>query len=454
MEPSREAAPLESWLTRRRQECGLVYSRIPWAASREWRLLNGRLVHASRRFFSIAGVRAIHPYQRIECQPIIHQPEIGILGFLLARDAGGLKILIQAKSEPGNVGVVQLAPTVQATESNYLRVHGGEATPHLEHFLGGSSAVVADSLQSEQGMRFFGKYNRNMTVVAEGLVEPESRNLAWFDVGELLRLLDHDYCVNTDARSVLACSDWHLLAGERLPFSTGHGSNAFRERLAISFRGVPDGDMQNMTAALRSLGHFRAAAALNVEHIALDALAAHGWQMEGHEIVDRDRSRLRVAQYEVWAPEREVKHWDQPLVQSLDVGHAVLLCQVQQGVLRFLFAPSLEVGFVEKVQFGPSLLRETAVMEKRSGRMRQLWQMATGATDDQKRLSCLQSDEGGRFFHSITRYEIIEIPQDERLETASLGVWLSLAEVYVLLRIKGIFTNEARTLISMLLVYL
>jgi oxidase EvaA len=36
--------------------------------------------------------------------------------------------------EPGNINKVQLSPTVQATESNYTRVHGGKAIKYLNFF--------------------------------------------------------------------------------------------------------------------------------------------------------------------------------------------------------------------------------------------------------------------------------------------------------------------------------
>ena len=39
------------------------------------------------------------------------------------------KYLLQAKVEPGNINKIQISPTVQATRSNYLRIHGGKTIP-------------------------------------------------------------------------------------------------------------------------------------------------------------------------------------------------------------------------------------------------------------------------------------------------------------------------------------
>ena len=64
--------------------------------------------------------------------PIIVQKELGILGII--KDKVKNKYLLQAKVEPGNKNKLQLSPTVQATKSNYERVHGGKKIPYLNIF--------------------------------------------------------------------------------------------------------------------------------------------------------------------------------------------------------------------------------------------------------------------------------------------------------------------------------
>src|SRR5450759_4992234 len=66
-------------------------------------------------------------------QPIYTQPEGGILG-LIAREhaAKGVEFLLYAKAEPGNIGVLQLCPSIQSTWSNIRRAHGGKLSPMLE----------------------------------------------------------------------------------------------------------------------------------------------------------------------------------------------------------------------------------------------------------------------------------------------------------------------------------
>ncbi len=169
----------------------------------------GNLVHDSGRFFSVEGLAAedVDGGSPGWEQPVIRQPEIGILG-LVAKEFGGvLHFLMQAKNEPGNHNGVQLSPTVQATRSNYSRVHRGASVPYVEFFQqAGRHHVLADSLQSEQGSWFVGKRNRNIVVEVGREVEVEAgESFRWLTLGQIHRLLAEDDVINMDARSVLAC---------------------------------------------------------------------------------------------------------------------------------------------------------------------------------------------------------------------------------------------------------
>ena len=84
---------------------------------------------------------------------MIDQPELGWLGFVVRTAGAGVEWLVQAKTEPGNVHGTQLAPTLQATRSNFTRVHGGRPTRFLDLFRAGD-AVLSDGPHSEQGSAF------------------------------------------------------------------------------------------------------------------------------------------------------------------------------------------------------------------------------------------------------------------------------------------------------------
>ena len=162
---------VKDWIKFQYDEVLVNIEKIPFHKLKKWKYDNIQevLVHESGHFFSIQGIRVATNWGRISswCQPIINQPEIGILGIIAKNFDGVMHFLLQAKVEPGNINYVQLSPTLQATKSNYNRVHEGQTPEYLEYFLDENKKVIIDQLQSEQGGRFLQKRNRNIIILIE-----------------------------------------------------------------------------------------------------------------------------------------------------------------------------------------------------------------------------------------------------------------------------------------------
>ena len=170
--------------------------------------LSGDLRHNKGKFFSIRGFQVFDNLTGdiFWDQPIIDQPEIGILGILGKKIDGVLYFLMQAKAEPGNINTYQLSPTVQATRSNYTLAHGGKKTIYLEYFNGQAPVkVLSYQYQSEQGARFFEKRNCNIVVLDESDAPIKlTPNHKWLTLGQIKSLMEHDNTVNMDSRSVIS----------------------------------------------------------------------------------------------------------------------------------------------------------------------------------------------------------------------------------------------------------
>ncbi len=201
-----------TWLQERNDKLQFNCSLIELAKIRDWYLDEGKnLRHSSGKFFSIEGIKvkvSTESGTKEWNQPIINQPEIGILGIICQKHSGILYFLMQAKMEPGNINKIQMSPTLQATRSNFTQVHGGKKPPYLEYFQSlGNKIIIVDQLQSEQGARFLKKRNRNMIIE----VGPDEKievldNYCWLTLGQLKTLLEKDNIVNMDARTVLSCT--------------------------------------------------------------------------------------------------------------------------------------------------------------------------------------------------------------------------------------------------------
>ena len=432
-------ADLSGWLAAARGTCDMRTAEIPWARSREWVFDGGRLRHRGGSFFSVvgAGLRVGGARRDRYDQPLIDQPEIGILGFLVRRGPDGHEILVQAKPEPGNPGFVQAAPTVQATESNYRRRHGGDPTPYLSWFLP-PGPVLASSLQSEQGTRFLGKYNRNAVVVApDGAAVAGGPDHAWFPATEVAARLLADFEVNTDARSVLATGPWGLLAADGRPFERWRGRGGLGETLLRSLEAGEDRCLLPDAQAVARLARLRAAAEFETERVDLRSLS--WWEVTDTAIRPLQGDAFTVRQFAVACARREVPRWDQPLVASAREGRAALHCRDHGGVLHFLFRARPEIGFRERLQLGPT------VQEPGDGFL----DLPSVRDEGPALLSTLHSEEGGRFFRCVNRYTIRLVEHDGPPDV----VPLALGQVRRLIGRPGFFSNEARSLVSMMLAY-
>lgn len=194
-----------------RRESQLTSQRRPLRRLAGWRIAprTGNIEHRDGRFFTILGATARHRREDGELcwdQPMIDQPEIGVLGILATRFDGLLHFCLNGKEEPGNLHGVQLSPTVQATYSNYTGGHGGRRPYLVDLFLNPPpDRLIYARLQTEDGGRFLYKSNRNLIVRAElDELPPLPPRFLWLTLRQIADLLRHDNVINACARSVLS----------------------------------------------------------------------------------------------------------------------------------------------------------------------------------------------------------------------------------------------------------
>ena len=448
--------PTQAWLETHRRDCDMQVEEIPWHASKEWSFDGHSFRHRTGGFFAVVGIRAYvdgAAQYRFD-QPLIDQPEIGILGFIIRRRGGEVEILLHAKAEPGNIGLVQVGPTVQATESNYKRRHEGKKTPYLAYFLNfKASNLISDSLQSEQGTRFLGKYNRNMIVqVDDAFAFTDTEVHQWFSLKDFLPILLQDFQINTDARSVLVSSRWSALTPNEKPFSSHLGKGDLGEALYHSYNTLSDKSIFSDDEILPRLEQNRKAAEFTTQLISLSELK--NWVHTEDRISAIEGNAFEVRQFRVKSSEREVTKWDQPLVASAEEGSVVLLAQEMDGVLYFLFNSRAEVGFRERCQWGPTiqdLAQEPFIfpeLEKSEAELKEVMNRS------KRLLSQRHSDEGGRFYRCVSTYSLHLLDKDVKVTLTDNLVWMNMRQIELFAPQKGFFTNEARSLLSMLLAYL
>lgn len=426
---------LTQWFNQLIKDSHFALEWIPLSRSHFWSHQNGSIHHLSDHFFSIVGTQWQDLNGQNVTQPLIHQPEIGTIGFLIRNGDEGKELLVQAKIEPGNVGIVQLAPTCQTTQSNSKRIHGGSHPPFSKVFNSKKTKIIAKSLQSEQGSRFLGKRNCNILANTDQDYSP-IKSHRWLATEKLLKFITQDFLINTDARSVLVSSHWEKLIDWK-PFTKSN--DAFAKDLAHSYEIKPNqtkiNHISNVMVKLR--GKLVPPKILPIGELL-------GWKITPMGMFPSKGYPFSIKHLKVTAIGREVSTWDQPIIDSHGYGSVRLYCGRDRGLLKFLCHLDAEPGLCNQVELGPSLVIEPGNIKQIPSYIRTL--------KGKIKISTLQSDEGGRFFEDVTRYRLTDIGQ--LTQCPSDYYWLTLSEIRYLLSQDGVFTNEARSAFSLLLKWL
>jgi oxidase EvaA len=433
------------WLEEQRARCSLQVRRVPFAALDEWGFSapDQTLTHRSGRFFTVEGLAVATDFGPVPAweQPIIRQPEIGILG-IIARDFGGIRhFLMQAKIEPGNVNGVQLSPTVQSTRSNYTRVHGGRPTLYGGYFTEpGRARILIDRLLFEQGARFLRKQNRNVIVEVDEDIALEP-GFCWLTLGQIKRLLRHDNMVNMSARSVLSCIP---LAGKD-PQAVARDPRVGEFGAQIAGSLAPDLALHSDTEVLNWLNRLRARYVMQLSRRPLDQL--RGWTFEADRISHESGRHFSVVAVEVEATDREVSRWGQPLLAHSGHGLNGLLLQRIGGVLHVLVRACAFPGNGTLFELGSTVSRANAKLQFGAAHAPPFLEYFQDPPSACIRYEARHSEEGGRFMHFVSVYMLVELPPDVRLHLPENYCFMTLAQLSTL-NAYGCVNIEGRNLLS------
>lgn len=446
---SMSMAEFDAWFEERKRAHRFELETVPFSRMHKWGFdpSTGNLRHETGRFFSIEGLRVRTNWGRVAewDQPIIVQPEIGILGFLTKRFDGILHFLVQAKMEPGNLHMIQLAPTLQATRSNFTRVHQGRSPPYLEWFLGqGETRVLVDILQSEQGARFLRKRNRNIILSTDAEV-PVGDDYCWLTLGQLLRLLRRDNVVNMDARTVMSCISYALEADEEAPRSVG---GRFGQAL---WRSVQAAD-QGLHSNAEIISWFTAQKFtydLDVERIPLSG--ARAWDVTDTEVRHAEGKYFSVIACRVEADNREVAAWTQPMVKAHQEGLIAFVVKEFDGVLHFLVQAKVEPGNFDVVEMAPTVQCLTGSYQGVSPNLLPPFtEYVQQVPREQIRFDTMQSEEGGRFFREENRNLIVEAGEELPEELPPNYIWMTAGQVKEFIKYNNFVNVQARGLLAAL----
>jgi len=445
------------WLRKKNEETKSEIKEIPISELKQWAFSTNseKICHKSEKFFSIEGIRVktnwglVHEWD----QPIINQPEMGFLGIITKAIDGVLHFLMQAKIEPGNINIVQLSPTLQATRSNYTQVHKGKQPQYLEYFNGIKKVdICLDQLQSEQGARFLKKRNRNIIVkVGNDEDIPVYENFIWMTLRQIKELMRYDNTVNMDSRTVISAIPFGAYSTQNLRLLEAIGSLTRKEsanNISLLYSVLSnDNAVNNTTEIIKWITARKFSCELEVSGITLNNM--QHWFYDGNVIKHETGKYFSIIGVDVKIENREVVQWDQPMVRPAQEGILAFLIKKINGVFHFLVQVKVEPGNFDLLELAPTVQCMTG--NYRIGFNEYSVPFINdvlSATGERIWFSSQQSEEGGRFFKEQNLNMIVEADTNFPERIPENFCWMTLNQLISFSSFNNYLNVGARSLLA------
>jgi oxidase EvaA len=199
---------LIQYITQRKCEYTLDVNKFSLSKLNNWIIDTDEIRHEEEKYFKVIATRVLIDSREVISwdQPMIMPAQEGICAFICKEINGVLHFIVQTKLESGNFDILELAPTVQCLTGNYNNKRSIESIPFLSYVLNVSTdSIIFDTLQSEEGGRFFKEQNRNILVIADTSFDEQlPTNFVWMTLYQLQIFAQFNNYLNIQARSLIA----------------------------------------------------------------------------------------------------------------------------------------------------------------------------------------------------------------------------------------------------------
>ena len=423
----KSAPEIVEWMNEIEKSIRVKISKINFEKLQDWHFepSSGDIIHESGKFFQVKGIHVKTNWGKINSwsQPIIKQSEIGILGILMRYIDEEPYFLLQAKIEPGNINLVQLSPTLQATKSNYTSVHGGKKVPYLKYFVDlKNDEIISDQLHSEQGSRFLRKRNRNIIIHITDRV-PVLENFMWIPLKIIQKLFHYDNILNMDTRSVLS-------------------SFLFHKNLDNHSKSIPLYNIDQIISWITSQKVY-----YNLEVTEIGLKEVKDWKISSSEIAHIHNKYFSIFPIEVKIEGREVEYWTQPIIKPNQSGICAFIAKKINDSWHFLVQAKVECGNIDIIELAPTLQCLNDNYKDSENELPYL-DYILNANSDEIHFDSMLSEEGGRFYNEENRNLILKVGKDFPTTCPKNYIWMTLEQIQLFAKFNNYFNIQARSLIS------
>ena len=415
---------INNWITLQKKKVFFRIKKKNLSELKNWHITENKIYHTSKKFFQVVGVRIKTNFHQNKSwdQPLIFQNEIGILGILRRKKKGSFQYLMQAKMEPGTVNKLQLSPTVQATKSNFTRVHSGKRVKYHNFFKNlKKKNILVNTIQSEQGSRYLFKFNKNIIINVSGNIKLV-RNYIWVTKHEIGKLINKNNVLNMDSISVLSCV------------------------IKKNIHDLPENCFSKIQYWFNNL---KKKYFIKRKIIALSKIK--DWKFDKKSIFHKSKKYFSIIGVNVQTDSREINEWEQPIIQEKKLGLSGFLVKNVNSTYHYLVSFSLKPGLkypglscTVRTSNEKNCLNNHNHTDITKYYLKKYFIYNTSGTIKYSRV---HSDEGGRFFHSQNKYVVVQIDENERIKVNNNYIWMSHNQVLNFIK-RGIFNIDARLLFA------
>lgn len=198
---------LIQFITNRKCFYDLEVSSISLSKMKNWIIEKDCIKHVENKYFKIIAAQVSIENREVMqwTQPMVEPSQEGICAFVCKKINNVIHFIVQAKLEAGNFDIIELAPTVQCLTGNY-RTDGHESLPFLKYVLNAKeNQIIFDTLQSEEGGRFYREQNRNLLIMSDDNLSNElPENYIWMTLNQINTFIKYNNYFNIQARSLIA----------------------------------------------------------------------------------------------------------------------------------------------------------------------------------------------------------------------------------------------------------
>jgi len=198
---------LINYMTKQKCKCELEVIKTSLSDIDNWIIEEGVIRHKTNKYFKIIAVEVSIDNREVVSwtQPMVEPAQDGMCAFVCKEIKGILHFAVQTKLECGNFDIVEFAPTVQCLTGNYRDTLEG-VLPFLDYVLNiPKHQVIFDTLQSEEGGRFFREQNRNMLILAGNEIKVDlPDNYIWMTLNQLQTFIKYNNYINIQARTLIS----------------------------------------------------------------------------------------------------------------------------------------------------------------------------------------------------------------------------------------------------------